>query len=289
MGMPDDLNTLLRIFCRLAGIHICIHDVAGILERAGVRLDESFRMHARPFCDAAKSTKAGFAYCTGHRIRVNRHAEARQVPFEGYCPFGLYEIVQPVLVEGRLVCIVFVGHLAVNREKAQRLLHRSCAHTGSPAAAMEGLLPQTSGPETLAACREAAAFLAEYIVSLCRTAEELPADDTGRWAVAAAIREIEAHYDQDLTLKDLSRLYFLHEKYLGRLFRRQTGRSFHRYLLETRLARAEVLLKTTRMKSTDVAMACGFNSAAYFNRTFAAAYGMPPSQYRKQSGRQKGG
>ena len=287
--MPDDLNVLLQIFCRLAGIHICIHDVAGILEKAGVRLDDGFCMHARPFCDAAKSTKAGYACCTGHRIRVNRHAEARQVPFEGYCPFGLYEIVQPVLVDERLVCIIFVGHLTVDREKARRLLGRSCAHTGSPAAALEDLLPEASGPETLAACRETAAFLAEHIACLCRTAGKISADEAGHWAVAAAIREIEAHYDQDLTLKDLSRLYFLHEKYLGRLFRRQTGRSFHRYLLETRLARAAELLKTTRMKSTDVAMACGFNSAAYFNRTFAAFYGIPPSRYRKQTGRQEGG
>lgn len=26
--MPDDFNTLLQIFCRLAGVHVCIHDVA---------------------------------------------------------------------------------------------------------------------------------------------------------------------------------------------------------------------------------------------------------------------
>ena len=71
--MPDDFNTLLQIFCRLAGVHVCIHDVAGIFERADIRLDARFRLHARPFCDAAKSTKAGYAYCTGHRIRVNRH------------------------------------------------------------------------------------------------------------------------------------------------------------------------------------------------------------------------
>lgn len=62
--MPDDFNTLLQIFCRLAGVHVCIHDVAGIFERADIRLDARFRLHARPFCDAAKSTKAGYAYCT---------------------------------------------------------------------------------------------------------------------------------------------------------------------------------------------------------------------------------
>lgn len=106
--MSDDFNTLLRILCRLAGIHICIHDVAGIFEKANIWLDEQFRLHARPFCDAAKSTKAGFACCTGHRIRVNKNGAELREPFEGHCPFGLYEIVYPVIAEGRLVCIVFV-------------------------------------------------------------------------------------------------------------------------------------------------------------------------------------
>lgn len=286
--MSDDFNTLLRILCRLAGIHICIHDVAGIFEKANIWLDEQFRLHARPFCDAAKSTKAGFACCTGHRIRVNKNGAELREPFEGHCPFGLYEIVYPVIAEGRLVCIVFVGHLSVDKEKSRRLLRRTCTHTGSPADVMETLLPMVCSRETLEACRETAAFLAEHIAALCRSPANPLADDGGHWAVAAAIQEIEAHFDQELTLKNLSRLYFLHEKYLGRLFLRQTGRTFRRYLLETRLARAEELLKTTRKTSTEVAFACGFNSAAYFNRAFAAAYGAPPSQYRKQAGRQDG-
>lgn len=285
--MPDDFNTLLQILCRLADIHICIHDVAGLFEKADVRLDERFRLHARPFCDAAKSTKAGFACCTGHRIRVNRHGAELREPFEGHCPFGLYEIVHPVIVEGRLVCIVFVGHLSVDREKSRRLLRRACSHTGSPADVMEKLLPVECSGETLGACRETAAFLAERIASISRAVGAFSAEDSMHWAVTAAVREIWAHYDQELTLKDLSKLYFLHEKYLGRLFRKQTGQSFHQYLLETRLSKAEEMLKTTRKTATDVAFACGFNSAAYFNRSFTAAYGAPPSQYRKQMERGK--
>ena len=207
--MPDDFNTLLQIFCRLAGVHVCIHDVAGIFERADIRLDARFRLHARSFCDAAKSTKAGYAYCTGHRIRVNRHGAELQAPFEGHCPFGLYEIVHPVIVAGRLVCIVFVGHLSVDREKSRCLLQRACSHTGSPADAMEKLLPAVCGGETLEACRETAAFLAERIASISHRAGVLAAEDSGHWAVTAAVREIKAHYDQELTLKDLAKLYFL--------------------------------------------------------------------------------
>ena len=78
-----------------------------------------------------------------------------------------------------------------------------------------------------------------------------------------------------------------HRFLLGRLFRQQIGRSFHQYLLETRLSKAAELLKTTRKTATDVAFECGFNSAAYFNRSFAAAYGAPPSQYRKQMEQRK--
>lgn len=282
--MPENLNELLQIFCRLTNAHICIHDVAGVLDKAGVRLDETFRVHAKPFCDAAKSTKAGYACCTGHRIRVNRHADSLQMPFEGCCPFGLYEISWPVKIDGRLACIVFVGHLIADRDRSCRLLHRMCMHTASPVEIMERLLPETSDAAGLETYRQMAAYLAQHIADLCQGSDKILTEsrDGGHWAVNETLREIHTHYDQDLTLKDLARLYFLNEKHLGRLFLRQTGRTFHQYLLEIRLAKAEELLKSTRMKAIDVAEACGFNSVAYFNRTFSAVYGVPPARYRKQ-------
>lgn len=85
--MPDDFNTLLQIFCRLAGVHVCIHDVAGIFERADTRLDARFRLHARPFCDAAKAPKRATHTAPATAFVSTGKARKLQAPFEGHCPW----------------------------------------------------------------------------------------------------------------------------------------------------------------------------------------------------------
>ena len=54
------------------------------------------------------------------------------------------------------------------------------------------------------------------------------------------------------------------------------------YLQQLRLERASTLLKETEASVISIAQECGFASVSYFNRIFKAAYGITPSEYRKQ-------
>lgn len=53
-------------------------------------------------------------------------------------------------------------------------------------------------------------------------------------------------------------------------------------ILAARLRRAESLLRQARLAISEAAYRAGFSSPAYFTLCFRKAYGMAPSQYRKQ-------
>ena len=59
-----------------------------------------------------------------------------------------------------------------------------------------------------------------------------------------------------------------------------TGMTFTQYLSQRRVEMAMELLSATRMPVTQVALQCGFNSIATFNRVFRDVKGCTPTQYR---------
>ena len=56
---------------------------------------------------------------------------------------------------------------------------------------------------------------------------------------------------------------------------------FH-YLLEFRVNQAKNLLVSGDEAVVEIALACGFESASYFNRVFRRCVGMTPSEFRRR-------
>ena len=66
----------------------------------------------------------------------------------------------------------------------------------------------------------------------------------------------------------------------GTYFKRQTGLSVREYLMRVRLDRGAELLKSTRMRISQIAAVTGFGSSEYFVRSFGKRFGMTPKEYR---------
>jgi AraC-like DNA-binding protein len=74
----------------------------------------------------------------------------------------------------------------------------------------------------------------------------------------------------------------LSPRYIHELLQ-DTGVTLGERVLELRLQKARAMLsdaRNDRMKVNDIALACGFNEASYFNRRFRARFGCSPTQYR---------
>ena len=93
-----------------------------------------------------------------------------------------------------------------------------------------------------------------------------------------------AEFSDAEQLRDLAAVCYFNEKYAGRLFKAQTGQSFHQYLAAYRLDRAGEMLREGSRAVADVARDCGFESTSYFNRLFRERFGRSPGAYRKETG-----
>ena len=103
--------------------------------------------------------------------------------------------------------------------------------------------------------------------------------------VTRAVRTIERHLDNGLTLETLARESGLSPYHFLRTFERLTGLTPHQYILRARLREAASLLAHTghRARILDIALDSGFGDVSNFNRAFRAEFGASPRAYRLQA------
>ncbi len=96
---------------------------------------------------------------------------------------------------------------------------------------------------------------------------------------------IGKHYNDELRLAELASIQSMSPEAFSRFFRQQTGQCVSRYINEVRLQHCRQLLLETDMTVKEIAYCCGFNTLAFFNRTFLRQYGCTPTECRERAGR----
>lgn len=96
-----------------------------------------------------------------------------------------------------------------------------------------------------------------------------------------AFQYIDENFHNEITLKEVAKAVGFSEYHFSRIFKEIAEKSFHRYLNEYRVKKAERLLADYGFTITQVALASGFNSIATFNRAFKEIKGCAPSLYKK--------
>lgn len=94
-------------------------------------------------------------------------------------------------------------------------------------------------------------------------------------------RCIKGYNDEALTLRFLSRKLGYSEFYTTRKFREISGMQFRDYLRQRKLAFALKEVRDNDKNLLEIAFDYGFSSHEAFTRAFKGAYGVTPSEYRK--------
>ena len=92
---------------------------------------------------------------------------------------------------------------------------------------------------------------------------------------------IEAHYLEDITLRDMARTLGYSHEYVSRVFNRTLGISFKTLVNQYRTECAISLMRTSGDSLVSIAMASGFQSLRSFNRVCLDFLGASPSEIRK--------
>jgi len=91
---------------------------------------------------------------------------------------------------------------------------------------------------------------------------------------------IEAHLEEDLSIRQLASLIGMGSHYFRKLFSISTGLTVHEYVVQARIARARRLLQCTRLSIVEIALLAGFSSQSHLTAEFRRRLGVTPAAYR---------
>ncbi len=91
---------------------------------------------------------------------------------------------------------------------------------------------------------------------------------------------IKAHLHEQILLSDISQEVGVTTHYISRMFREKTNETFLEYLTRERMEYAKVLLSNPGVKVYEVAEQVGYGNWKHFSKTFKAATGLNPGEYR---------
>ncbi len=99
--------------------------------------------------------------------------------------------------------------------------------------------------------------------------------------VIQAIDYIEQHLTSPLTVQNIANVVGCNADYLSRLFKKETGLTLSRFLLEQKCHSARYMLENSTATCTDIAAFLGFSSCSHFIERFKQVEGMTPETYRR--------
>ena len=277
------LSKLIEVICGMSDIGICIHDVSGILDCEELEIKRENRVHSFPYCNASKTTRSGYDACIECKTLSNERAAETGHPFSRYCTAGIFEVVYPVIIEKNVYCIIYVGNITLERSTSEKIALSRSEMTGTDMQKLLSLIDTLDCGRSCDFYARIAEAIANCITStaLASGCLELINKRSASYAVRSALEYIECNLDKKLTLKSIAALYYTNEKYLGKLFTREVGKSFNSYINSLRLKKACELLRTTKKSVIEVSLEVGFTNVTYFNRRFREKFDTTPTAARK--------
>ena len=103
-----------------------------------------------------------------------------------------------------------------------------------------------------------------------------------------AISIASAYTNPELTFREVVDHVSVSACHFSITFSRAMGCTFTRYLTNLRLRRAQELLRTTDMRSSEATAATGFNDSHYFCHLFKKRLGITPIAYRAAAASSEG-
>ena len=92
---------------------------------------------------------------------------------------------------------------------------------------------------------------------------------------------IEANLSEKITLSDLAKVVNFGKFYFCHSFKNYTNMTPYDYVLQSRVKRAQKLLRSSNLSISDVALECGFGNQSHLAKHFRKKLGTTPMNYRK--------
>ncbi len=124
----------------------------------------------------------------------------------------------------------------------------------------------------------------KYIVSCIKRAmnyRDEAVSDKKEDLVKKACTYIEENYsNEDISLNMVAKYVGVSPNHFSTMFAQNMNKTFVEYLTDVRMEHAKILLRTTNMRTSDIAFEVGYHDSHYFSSLFKKNQNMTPREYR---------
>lgn len=93
---------------------------------------------------------------------------------------------------------------------------------------------------------------------------------------------IRENVGDEISNTEVGAIFGYHPFYISKVLKAAKGQTLRQYIIAYRLKLAKSLLISTSRSIAEIADECGFTDASYFTKTFRAAFGKTPKEYRNE-------
>lgn len=115
------------------------------------------------------------------------------------------------------------------------------------------------------------------------TGQKVKREGISNYTIKKAINYIREHYQESITLEEVSGKLEITPEYLSTLFNRVMEINFSTFLKQFRVSHAKRLLKGTDLKIYEISEKVGYSDPKYFMRVFKEVQGISPGEYRQSN------
>lgn len=110
----------------------------------------------------------------------------------------------------------------------------------------------------------------------------LPGSDSEHDIVRRVRRLISENLGKNISVTSLASDVYVSANYLSRIFKQVMGEGCNEYIVRKRMEKAKLLLKTTTLKTGEIASMVGYQDINYFSLAFKRKTGVSPTKYRAE-------
>lgn len=131
-------------------------------------------------------------------------------------------------------------------------------------------------------CNEIIEILGEMFLDFAERMREMKKSNATSIHIRRCIDYIYEHLSDKITVVDVAEHLKIDPTYLSKLFIRETGTSFRKYIINAKVSVAKNMIISSELTFLEISLSLGFSSQSAFISTFRKITGETPGEFKKK-------